>query len=159
MSKETEIWVEFGLWVKLKREAKGWTQEDLAKRADFADRQTIYRIEAGASTKRSSVIRIAKALGESPNEALAIAFGLPRTPESAADLAERKAEIARTAELIDNWKEMSPDEQTRALAVIKLFRGEQPEALDILGPRFKVATTEEIDQTKKQVKKEDTKSK
>lgn len=131
MTKETENWVEFGFWVKRKREAKGWTQEELANRVGFSDRQTIYRIEAGTSTKRSSVIKIAKALDESPTEVIAIAFGVPKSPESAADLAERKAEIARTAELIDNWKEMSSDEQARALAVIRLFKGEPREGYEI----------------------------
>ena len=160
MGKETENWAEFGLWVKRKREAKGWTQEELAKRVGFSDRQTIYRIEAGASTKRSSVIKISKALGESPNEAIAVAFGLPKTPESAADMAERQAEAARTAELVQNWMEMSPDEQARTLAMIKLLRGEHPEALEVLGPKFKVVTTDEIDQDQTHIKKsKDTKPK
>src|SRR5215510_12901929 len=143
MRKETENWTEFGLWVKRKREAKGWTQEELAKRVGFADRQTIYRIEAAASTKRSSVIKVAKALGESPNEALAIAYALPKSPESSADLAERAEEAARTAEMIQNWMAMSPEEQARALAVIKVLREQHPEALDALGSKFKVVTTDE----------------
>jgi transcriptional regulator with XRE-family HTH domain len=152
MVKETENWAEFGLWVKRKREAIGWTQEELARRVGFSDRQTIYRIEAGASTKRSSVVKIAKALGESPNEAVAIAFGLPKTPESAADLNERKAEAARTAEMVENWMAMTPEEQTRALAVIKVLREQHPEALETLGPRFKVITDEEFDQNQEDVR-------
>jgi transcriptional regulator with XRE-family HTH domain len=153
MAKETENWAEFGLWVKQKREAKGWTQEELAKRVGFSDRQTIYRIEAGASTKRSSVIKIAKALGESPNRVIAIAFGLPKSLESATDLAERAAQAARTAEMIENWMAMSPEEQARALAVIKVLRDQRPEALEVLGPSFKIVTTDEKDQDQKHIKK------
>lgn len=122
MAKDAENWVEFGLWVKRKREAKGWTQEEMAKRVGFSDRQTIYRIEAGASTKRASVFKIAEALGESLNEALAIAFGLQRSTESADDLADRQAQAARTAKLIENWTMMSPEEQARTLAIIDVLR-------------------------------------
>jgi transcriptional regulator with XRE-family HTH domain len=160
MAKETENWAEFGIWVKRKREAKGWTQEELAKRVGFSDRQTIYRIEAGVSTKRSSVIKIAKELGEAPNQALAIAYGLPKSPEPAADLADRAAQAARTAEMIQNWMEMSPEEQARALAVIKVLREQHPEALEVLGPKFRVVTDEEIDQDQTHIKKvKDSKSK
>jgi transcriptional regulator with XRE-family HTH domain len=153
MANETENWIEFGLWVKRKREAKGWTQEELAKRVGFADRQTIYRIEAGASTKRSSVIKISETLGESSDEAIAIAFGLPKPQESAPDLAGREAEAARTVEMIENWTELSPERQVQALEFLRFLKAQHPEGFKELGPKFKVKTPDEIDLTETHVKK------
>lgn len=54
-------------------------QEDLGEKIG-KDRQTVYRIEKGGSTKRATVIKIASALGQSPKTALDVAFGL--APES-----------------------------------------------------------------------------
>lgn len=60
-------------------------QEDLAEKIG-SDRQTVYRIEKGGSTKRRTVIKIANALGQSPHVAIEIAFGIQpqeiRTGES-----------------------------------------------------------------------------
>lgn len=68
-------WIRFGRWVFEKREARGLRQEDLAEKIE-ANRQTIYRIEKGSSTKRATVVKIAIALGQNPEVALGIAFGV-----------------------------------------------------------------------------------
>jgi transcriptional regulator with XRE-family HTH domain len=70
-----ENWTQFGYWVSEQREALGMRQEDLAEKIG-KDRQTVYRIEKGASTKRATVVKIANALGQHPRTALEIAFGL-----------------------------------------------------------------------------------
>ena len=75
--KPNENWIRFGRWVFEKREALGIRQEDLAEKIG-RDRQTIYRTEAGRSTKRPTVIAIANALGEDPAIALQIAFSPSR---------------------------------------------------------------------------------
>jgi transcriptional regulator with XRE-family HTH domain len=129
MEKESENWIEFGLWVKRKRDAKGLTQEELAKLVGFSDRQTIYRIEAGASTKRPSVVKIARALGESPNDALAIAFGLSKSSESADDVAERAAQATRMGELVKGFGLLPPKEQEQILAIIRVLQSDHPELL------------------------------
>lgn len=51
--------------VRLLREARGWSQEDLARRADGIDRSTISRIESGdrQDVSISVATRIARALG------------------------------------------------------------------------------------------------
>jgi len=69
-------WSRFGRWVFEKREALGMRQEDLGEKIG-KDRQTVYRIEKGGSTKRATVIKIANALGQSTKTALDIAFGIP----------------------------------------------------------------------------------
>ena len=68
-------WIKFGRWVFEKREACGLRQEDLAEKIG-SNRQTVYRIEKGSSTKRATIVRIANALGQSPEIALSIAFGI-----------------------------------------------------------------------------------
>lgn len=148
MENETENWAEFGLWVKRKRESKGWTQEELASSVGFADRQTIYRIEAGASTKRASVIKIAKALDMESEDAFAVLYG---PSDKSTSESGRAAEAARTVRMIENWTTMTPEEQDAALAFLKFIKAEHPEALKILGPKFKVVSSDEIDQTQKHV--------
>ncbi len=129
MENESKNWIEFGLWVKQKRDAKGLTQEELARLVGFSDRQTIYRIEAGASTKRPSVVKIAKALGESPNDALAIAFGLSKSSETD-DIAGRAAQAARLGELVKNFGLLPPKEQEQILAIIRVLQSDRPELLN-----------------------------
>lgn len=80
MSKIENNWRRFGLWVAQTREAQGLRQEDLGEKIG-RDRQTIYRIEKGASTKHGTVIKIAEALHHDPKYALEIAFGIPTTSE------------------------------------------------------------------------------
>jgi len=129
MENESKNWIEFGLWVKQKRDAKGLTQEELAKLVGFSDRQTIYRIEAGASTKRPSVVKIANALGESPNDALAIAFGLSKSSETPEDLVERAARAERLGQLVKGFEMLSTKEQQQILAIMKVLRTDHPELL------------------------------
>jgi transcriptional regulator with XRE-family HTH domain len=114
--------------------------------------------------ERETVDKIAKAFGDSLSKARRAAgysdedsAGMKQESDEAS---ERKAEIARTAELIENWTEMSPEEQEAALAFLKFIKAEHPEALKVLGPKFKVMTSDEIDQDQTHIKKsKDIKSK
>lgn len=74
MKTTEENWKRFGRWVAQKREGVGLAQADLANRIE-RDRQTVYRIENGDPTKRTTVVRIAEALGQPSSIALDIAFG------------------------------------------------------------------------------------
>lgn len=133
MGKESENWVKFGNWVQERRAGKGLRQEDLAELVGFSDRQSIYRIEKGASTKRSTVIEIAKALDASPEEALNIAFGMS---EDAPDKADRAAQAAFMSEAVEELTLMPTERRAQALAMLKVLRAQQPEAIQISGPDF-----------------------
>ena len=62
--------------------------------------------------------------------------------------------------MIENWMTMSPEEQERALALLKTLKAEYPEGFAGLNPKFKVVTDEEVDQDQAHIKKvKDTKSK
>jgi len=62
-SSDQEFRKDFGLKMKKAREAKGWTKEKLADKANTSPSQ-IYRIENGIiDSKLSTISRIAKELG------------------------------------------------------------------------------------------------
>lgn len=62
MSNQIEqLWRTFGAKIRAQREQKNMTQEEAGARAGMR-RQQWHRIEQGASTKRSTLLRIAKAL-------------------------------------------------------------------------------------------------
>lgn len=74
-------------------------QEDLGEKIG-KDRQTVYRIEKGGSTKRATVIKIASALGQSPKTALDVAFGL--APESPRPHVAARQEVETIEETLRN---------------------------------------------------------
>src|SRR5262245_57602344 len=91
--------------------------------------------------ERETVDKIARAFGDPIAVARqAAGYSVEEAPPDRRDQEpdQRAEEAACTAELVQNWMEMSPDEQARALAMIKLLRGKHPESLDVLGSSFKV---------------------
>ncbi|WP_082610366.1 helix-turn-helix transcriptional regulator [Liquorilactobacillus vini] len=50
--------------MRQEREAYGWTQQELAKRADLPQ-STIARIESGSNTSLDTISKIANAFGKS----------------------------------------------------------------------------------------------
>ena len=79
---EGQLWEQFGRRVRAHREQRGWSQEECGKRIGMV-RQQWNRIEQGAGTKRSTVVRIAEAL-ELPVSVLFEWAGwrIPASPES-----------------------------------------------------------------------------
>lgn len=75
-----EMWKAFGRWMVTRREELGWTQIFAAQQAEM-ERQQWQRLEKGASTKRTTVLRIADALKASREEALKMA-GFGEIPEA-----------------------------------------------------------------------------
>jgi len=92
------------------------------------------------------------------SEALDFA-GYKRADAGAESENKRTADAALMAAGVENLAMLSTDEKAQAVAALKAFREGHPEALDILGPNFKVKTTDEIDQDQTHIKKEDTKPK
>jgi transcriptional regulator with XRE-family HTH domain len=82
----------FGQYIKLKREERGFSQEGAANKAEM-DRQQWYRIENGKSgTKRETVIKMAKAIDADVDEALTLAGYAPTTgPNEVTVIANRLA--------------------------------------------------------------------
>lgn len=75
MSESPENWQRFGEWMLGRRQLLGLSQEKAAELAGI-HRQQWYRIENGASTKRSTVLSIAAVLQVTPEEAISIAYGV-----------------------------------------------------------------------------------
>lgn len=75
MSESPENWQRFGEWMLERRQLLGLSQEKAAELAGI-HRQQWYRIENGASTKRSTVLNIAAVLQVKPEMAISIAYGL-----------------------------------------------------------------------------------
>lgn len=162
----------FGQKLKRWREAAHVSQAELARRMNVSptwvsNLERDFSPSARGGKPQPSIEtcdKIARALGVKIAEVrLAAGYAPPGEselwPRDRDDHSgEREAQAARTAEMVQNWMEMSPDEQARALAMIKLLRGKHPESLDVLGSSFKVTTTEEIDQNQKHLKKEDSNS-
>lgn len=86
-----ETWKGFGRWMLETREKLHLTQEQCAQRAGMK-RQQWNRIEAGASTKRVTVLRVADALNADHSVALEMAGFLPK-----AEPAETVEEVLRNA--------------------------------------------------------------
>lgn len=132
---------------------KGWSNAELARRTGFSPthignliRDYSPGTKSGKPTRlpADTVDRIANALGR-PRDIFRRAAGLlPKGANNAEeqDESDRAAAAARTAEMIQNWMKMSPDEQVRALAVIKLYRGERREDREIQRPSTEVTDQE-----------------
>lgn len=142
-------WRRFGRWVFEKRTQRRWTQEFCAERAGMK-RQQWQRIEKGASTKAVTVLRIAEALDTDSDEALTMAgfdAGLDADQKKVEGRdADRKAEAARTAEMVENFMELPPDRQATAIELIKVLKAKHPKALEISGPKFKIIDADEYEQ-------------
>lgn len=68
-------------YIATARQTAGMTQQEVSDAASV-DRKTVSRIESGAYTGTPETIaRIAAAIGLQPRDALAVAAGLPATPE------------------------------------------------------------------------------
>ena len=73
---------------------------------------------------------------------------------------DRTEEAARAAEMIENWMTLPPERQQAVLEFLRFLKAQHPGDLDVLGPKFKVNTPDELDLTEQHVKKvEDNKSK
>ena len=111
----------------------------------------ILRVGRGDSKKyfrlqRDKVIRLAQAVEWDLDEALDYAGFKSVRGESEAPRDDRSAEAARTVEMIENWTEMTPEEQERALQFFKFLKTERPKGFARLNPNFKIMTDEEFDQ-------------
>lgn len=84
------LWLEFGQWLRSKRELARLKQDEAASRAGI-DRQQWYRIETGRSgSRRDTVIALAKAVDADVAEALTRAgFAATEPPSPVSDIAER----------------------------------------------------------------------
>jgi transcriptional regulator with XRE-family HTH domain len=154
----------FGQKLQRWREAAHVSQAELARRMDVS-RNYISNLErdfsptAKGGKPQPSVEtcdKIARALGVKIAEVrLAAGYAPPaKSEEESAEMkqeseqaVDRAAEGARTMEMIENWAIMTPEEQTAALAFLKFLKAENPEALRILGPRFKVKDSSDITQS------------
>jgi transcriptional regulator with XRE-family HTH domain len=116
--KANDNWVRFGHWVQQKRDALGMRQEDLGDKIG-KDRQTIYRIEKGRSTKRPTVILIAVALGEKPQTAVDMAFGVPTEESQSSSTTSTSSDVESASRLAWLYSQLPEARQKDALAVIE----------------------------------------
>ncbi len=122
-----ENWNRFGQWVASQRQAVNLTQEQLAERIGL-DKQQVYRIEKGGSTKRATVVKIAQALNADSDYAVSLAFGVA-SKKTVLDVENKQAEATRAAELIKDFLSLTPGQQAQAMALIKILRSDHPELL------------------------------
>jgi len=125
-----ENWDRFGQWVASQRQAANLTQDQLAERIGL-DKQQIYRIEKGGSTKRATVVKIAEALNADTEYAISLAFGVTGK-KSAMETEDKQGQAIRAAELIKDFLTLTPAQQARAIAVIKILVSDRPELLQIM---------------------------
>lgn len=93
--------------IRSAREKRGWTQEQLAVRADVS-RSTIQNLETGRrQPHRGSLKRIAEALG------VDIADLIPgeEAPLTAEEIAEKRAELLEALALLDAMERGDSDDQ------------------------------------------------
>lgn len=158
----------FGKKLQRWREAANISQAELARRIEVSptyvsNLERDFSPSAKSGKPQPSVEtcdKIARALGVRIAEVrLAAGYAPPGQSEEVLmskedEERERKAQASRTAEMIENWTEMSPEEQARVLAVIKVLREKHPESLEVLGRSFKFKTTDQIDLSQPHVKRE-----
>jgi transcriptional regulator with XRE-family HTH domain len=123
-----ENWNRFGQWVASQRQSVNLTQEQLAERIGL-DKQQVYRIEKGGSTKRATVVKIAQAFNASSEYAISLAFGVV-DKKTALEVEDRQAEAARAAEMIKGFLNMPPDRQNQILGILKILQSDHPELLN-----------------------------
>lgn len=128
MNNSEDNWKTFGAWVADRREAWGMTQPQLAELVGL-ERQQIYRIEKGGSTRRATVAKIATALKADTQEAINIAFGLPKADKQSLPTTDQARQAARAADLIRSFLVLSPERQAQAVAMIKVLGAENPETI------------------------------
>jgi|SRR5262245_39426581 len=143
--RESQNWVNFGVWMAERRQSLKLTQEQLGDLVGVGKEQ-IYRIEKGISTKRSTVIKIARSLNVHPDRALAIAYGIPDRSEQRAS--EQEQEAALAAELIKDFWTMTPERKAQVVAFVKILKDDHPEILNILNPPVKFSDISEIENKK-----------
>lgn len=135
-SETTENWDRFGRWVSSERQAANLTQEELAERVGL-EKQQIYRIEKGGSTKRATVIKIAQALNANSEHAISLAFGVT-DKKITQNTDDQHAQAARAAELIAGFLSMTPERQAQVLALMKVLQSDHPELLKIMTPPIQI---------------------
>ena len=124
-----ENWIRFGQWVAETRLSKVLTQEELADRVGL-DRQQIYRIEKGGSTKRATVVKIAEALNQNPDHAISLAFGGAYKETKEPSQIDQSALAERAAEMIKGYLGLPIEKQNQILAIIKVLQSDRPELLN-----------------------------
>lgn len=119
----------------------GWSKAELARRADFSAthignliRDYSPGTKSGKPTRLpiETVDRIADALNR-PRTPFRRAAGL--LPEGAETNNTREAEATRAAEMMDVFLRLPPDDQARALAMVKILGGQiviRPESAEDL---------------------------
>jgi transcriptional regulator with XRE-family HTH domain len=119
----------FGLWLQKEREARGWSQSDLA-RSSGLHRQIINKTENGVSTPAvETYIALATALKYSPIFLLRKAGLLPDNNGNGADVK------------LDDWefllKQMTPEDEAelRQIAEMKIERRKKDQSIKTLKPK------------------------
>jgi hypothetical protein len=116
-------------------------------RAGRGDSQKYFRLG------REKVAILAKALDWNADEALNVAGFKSADNRAEVEPNQRAEEAARAAEMIENWMTLSPERQAQALEFLRFLKAQDPEGLEMLGPKFKVKTPDELDLTEQHVKK------
>ncbi|MCI0337143.1 MAG: helix-turn-helix domain-containing protein [Acidobacteria bacterium] len=151
MAEETDK--TFGELIQEAIKELGWSNAELARRTDFSPthignliRDYSPGTKSGKPTRlpADTVDRIADAL-KKPRSIFRRAAGLlsEDSVERPNEAVDKKAEAARMAEMVGNFMELPPDQQATAIELIKVLKDKHPEALEVLGPKFKIATPEE----------------
>ena len=93
--------VEFGIWIRSKREDKGWSQADLARESGLY-RSIINNIENGVSNSSPATLNaLAKALGQPP-EMLFEMLNLLPAKNNLSEIKRRLIHVAESEELLDS---------------------------------------------------------
>jgi transcriptional regulator with XRE-family HTH domain len=117
-----EARVRFGLWMMERRNALGITQAEAAQRAGIALAQWS-RLERGESgTRRGTIVKIAKGLGEEPETALAILGERARDHGPATD-----ADVERLEEMIERLESRMDELISLTLRVLRQLGDQQGE--------------------------------
>lgn len=129
---------------------RGWTNAELARRSGFSAtyignliRDYAPGTKSGKPTRlpAETVDKLADALGESQSTFRKAAGLLPNGSDAepvATEIIDRAAEAARAAELIKDFLTMTPEQQTRALVVLKALQAEHPDLIEMLKPPIEI---------------------
>lgn len=136
MAEKIRIATPFGEWLRKTREAKNFTQEELAKAANnICTGAYISTLERGQDVgKKGKPVRpseeivegLARALGESVSIARRLAgYDAPETQSPALDVLNQLAVAEQAAEMVRKFLELPPDRRVEALTIISVLNKEK----------------------------------
>jgi transcriptional regulator with XRE-family HTH domain len=122
----------FGEWLKKAREAKGYTQEDLAKAANYVCTGAyISSLERGQDVGKKGkptrpseeiVEALAMALGASVLQARRLAgYDTTGMPDPALDILNQLAVADQAAEIVRTFLELPPERRSEALNIMRVL--------------------------------------